>query len=600
MNKQKKPISGFRNWFSGAKFGTILFVYFTISALIIVLLVCLSMYDRMRGQYRAAVTEENKIITEQTAQTVESYVQQVMKLSDSVYYDVIKNEDPESKETGQKVTLLYNSQKELVKNIVVFSFNGEVLLTSPAAIISEDSSVTREAWFSDALNQTENMLFSLPHVQKMFENSDGSYQWVVTFSRSIELLRGNRTSKGVLMIDLSYSGISRLFDNISLGKQGYLYLVDSEGRLIYHPKRMLINSGLATEANEEHSQLKDGNHTCYVDGKPQSVSVKTIGYTGWKLIGVTPMPTLYDNNLKTTLLMVFIIGSMIFLLALVNYIITYRLSAPINELEKSISHLEAGELDTPVYIGGSYEIRQLGISISNMANRIKQLMADIVSEHEAKRKSEFDALQSQINPHFLYNTLGIIIWMIENEEKAEAVRIVTALGRFFRISLSRGKNIIPVKNELEHVRNYLMIQQRRFKDRFEFHFKYDESIDSLASMKLMLQPIAENAVYHGMEYCDGDGEITIRAYRKEDDLYFEVEDNGLGMTKERAYSVLYGDDYVEPSSANGSGIGVRNVNERIKLYFGEEYGLEIISEPDEGTLVRIHLPARNYEDMEKQ
>lgn len=207
-------------------------------------------------------------------------------------------------------------------------------------------------------------------------------------------------------------------------------------------------------------------------------------------------------------------------------------------------------------------------------------------------KNEFDVLQSQINPHFLYNTLDIIVWMIENEKQADAVKVVTALARFFRISLSRGKSIIPVRDELEHVRNYLMIQHMRFKNRFTYEIEADEDVMELASVKLILQPLVENAVYHGMEFMDGDGEIRIRVYRDGEDLYMKVSDNGLGMTKEQVKGMFTDKPHVK--SGSGSGIGVRNVNERIRLYFGQEYGLSIESELDEGTVVTIHMRAVPY------
>ena len=225
-------------------------------------------------------------------------------------------------------------------------------------------------------------------------------------------------------------------------------------------------------------------------------------------------------------------------------------------------------------------------------------MNDIVAEHESKRKSEFDTLQSQINPHFLYNTLDIIVWMIENEQKQEAVKVVTALARFFRISLSKGRSIIPVRDELEHVRNYLTIQQKRFKNKFIYQIEAQEEVLSLASLKLMLQPLVENAIYHGMEFMDGDGEITVKVERNEDRLCFTIADNGLGMTKEQVEGLLTGE--TRSASKKGSGIGVKNVNERIRLYFGEDYGLEIFSEPDEGTAIQICLPAVPYEELSEK
>ena len=250
-----------------------------------------------------------------------------------------------------------------------------------------------------------------------------------------------------------------------------------------------------------------------------------------------------------------------------------------------------------MYTGGSYELQHLGRSIGDMAKRIKKLMQDIVAEHESKRKSEFDTLQSQINPHFLYNTLDIIVWMIENEQKQEAVKVVTALARFFRISLSKGKSIITVHDELEHVRNYLTIQQMRFKNKFVYEIRAEEDTMGLACLKLMLQPLVENAIYHGMEFMDGDGLIEIQVKKEGKDLWIEVRDNGFGMTKEQVENLLSEKPHV--SSRRGSGIGVKNVNERIRLYFGEDYGLIIESEPDEGCLIRCHLPVKEYvEPME--
>ena len=238
------------------------------------------------------------------------------------------------------------------------------------------------------------------------------------------------------------------------------------------------------------------------------------------------------------------------------------------------------------------ELSVLNSSFNQMVEEIGHLVEDIRVEELNLRAAELRVLQEQINPHFLYNTLDIIVWMIENEKQADAVKVVTALARFFRISLSRGKSIIPVRDELEHVRNYLMIQHMRFKNRFTYEIEADEDVMELASVKLILQPLVENAVYHGMEFMDGDGEIRIRVYRDGEDLYMRVSDNGLGMTKEQVEGMFTDKPHVK--SGSGSGIGVRNVNERIRLYFGQEYGLSIESELDEGTVVTIHMRAVPY------
>ena len=211
----------------------------------------------------------------------------------------------------------------------------------------------------------------------------------------------------------------------------------------------------------------------------------------------------------------------------------------------------------------------------------------MVMEQEAKRKTELDALQSQINPHFLYNTLDSIVWMIEGEQYKEAISMVTALSRLFRISISKGKTIISIADEAEHARNYMNIQKVRYKNRFVFSMEMEKRILQYSTIKLVIQPILENAIYYGMESMDGDGIIRVHGYEKDGDIYIDVDDNGPGMPQEIVDYLLTDNDRVHKK---GSGVGLLNVHQRIRLYFGDAYGLEIHSEPDVGTCVRIHLP----------
>ena len=570
----------------------IIFIYFTLTALAASVFIGISLYTRLSGQMADTIQEENQILINQINRSMDSYLQTIMKLSDSLYYGVIKNADLSDGSIGSEITLLYDNNKDNIENIALLSKDGQMLESVPAARLKSNVDVIDENWFKNALLKTENLHFSTPHVQTIFDGSESQYRWVISMSRAVEITNGPYTDQGVLLIDIRYNSLERLFDGVNLGNGGYAYLISSDGEIIYHPKAQLIDSGIVKENNQESAGLKDGNYEEVFDGEKRIVSVKTVGYTGWKIVGVTPLDGMSLNNIKTKLLMVFIIAFVLFILSIINSYISTRITDPIKELEKAVNEIEQGNLEVEVRSAGSYEIQHLGTSIQSMARRIRKLMNDIVAEHESKRRSEFDTLQSQINPHFLYNTLDIIVWMIENEKQSEAVKVVTALARFFRISLSKGKSIIPVKDELEHVRNYLMIQHMRYKNKFTYDIEADEDVLELASLKLMLQPLVENAIYHGMEFMDGDGEILVRAWRREDDLYMSVSDNGLGMTQEQVEHLFQAADHT--SSGRGSGIGVKNVNERIKLYFGEEYGLRIDSEPDEGTEITIHLPAVPY------
>lgn len=571
-----------------------IFIYFTITSLIAVLLIVISIYSRLSSQLSDTVKQENISLVNRVGSSLEVYLRNIMKLSDTIYYGIIKNVNLSEESINEEMKLLYNSNKEQVLNIALISKEGEAISVVPASRLRKKFAVNKEEWFINALNKTENVHFSRPHVQKIFENGDNGYRWVISMSRAVEITTGGSTEQAVLMIDMAYQGLDSVLDEVSLGNGGYIYLMDSAGEIIWHPKFELIASGRVKENNLLTATYSDGSIEEEFNNMVQTVVIKTVGYTGWKLVGVIKGTGISLNTLKTRLFIVFVISLIIFIVVLINSYISFRVTDPIRELEKSVKKLEEGNLDADIYMGGSYEIQHLGKSVQDMKYRIKGLMQDIVTEHEEKRKSEFNSLQAQINPHFLYNTLDIIVWQIENEKQSEAVHTVTALARFFRLSLGKGKNIVTVKAEIEHVKNYLMIQHMRFKNKFDYEFDVENDVLELSSLKLMLQPLVENAIYHGMEFMDGDGLITIKAWREDNELYLSVADNGLGMTEDKVNLILAGRS--NSGNGRGSGIGVKNVNERIKLYFGEGYGLKIDSEPDVGTTITIHLPAKSPEE----
>ena len=571
-----------------------IFIYFTITSLIAVLLIVISVYSRLSSQLSDTVKRENISLVNRVGSSMEVYLRNIMKLSDTIYYGIIKNVNLSEESINEEMTLLYNNNKDQVFNIALISKEGKPISVVPAARFRKNFDVAQEEWFVNALNKTENIHFTRPHVQKLFEKGSNGYRWVISMSRAVEITTGGSTEQAVLLIDMAYQGLDSVLDEVSLGNGGYIYLMDSMGEIIWHPKFELIASGRVKENNLIAATYSDGSMEEEFNNTARTVVIKTVGYTGWKLVGVIKGTGISLNTIKTRLFIVFVIFLIIFIVVLINSYVSFRVTDPIRELEKSVKKLEEGNLDADIYMGGSYEIQHLGKSVQDMKYRIKGLMQDIVTEHEEKRKSEFDSLQAQINPHFLYNTLDIIVWQIENEKQSEAVHTVTALARFFRLSLGKGKNIVTVKAEIDHVKNYLMIQHMRFKNKFDYEFEIAEDVLELSSLKLMLQPMVENAIYHGMEFMDGDGLIKIKAWREADELYLSVTDNGLGMTEDKVAMVLAGKS--NSGNGRGSGIGVKNVNERIKLYFGEDYGLKIDSEPDVGTTIIIHLPAKKYEE----
>ena len=566
-------------------------MYFTVTAIIAIALISLIIFQRFTNSLNATIIEENSGIVGQLGESVDSYLRNAMKVSDSIYYNVIKNTDISNDDIKKGMNLIYVNNDNMIDDIALISGKGELIESMPALRLKDNSNVLEKDFFKKSMAESEYINFSMPHIRDLFDRNENSYSWVISLSRAVEVTDEGKATQALLLINLNYRYFEEIFSNVNLGNGGYVYLTNDRGDIIWHPKQNEIYSGRFNEDNKYAATLKDGITVENLSGKNLTLNVRTIGYTGWKLVGVTPSAALGIDGIKFRFFVLFVADLFLFLLAMINAFISDKISNPIKSLDGSVREIESGNLDVEILPSGSYEVEHLGKSIKNMLGRIKVLMSDLVAEHNAKRKSEFDTLQSQINPHFLYNTLDIIVWMIENENSDKAVNIVTALAKFFRISLSKGKNIITVKDEVEHVRNYLMIQNMRFKNRFEYSIDVDEKVLSYSSLKLMLQPLVENAIYHGMEFMDGDGEIDVKVFKEDDSLYFTITDNGLGMSEDMVETLL-SKDFVP--SKKGSGIGVKNVNERIKLYFGSEYGLKVESEPDEGTKITIHLPAVVY------
>lgn len=571
-------------------------VSFTLVSIIGMLFIGVFLYQSYGKASEKVVINDSRQLLNQVEMNLNTYLRNTMRISDAIYYNVIKNVDFAEENMSQELNLLYEVYKDNVVSLACFTSEGELLSAVPMGSLKEGVDVTSQGWFASAVDKMENLHFSELHVQNIFETSNNRYYWVISLSRGVEITSNGKMSQGILLVDMDFSAIGQIFAQINDRELGYVYLINNDGEIIYHPRQNLIFSNMIEENNMVAADYEDGAHRENFQNESRMVVVKTVGYTGWKIVSVTPMESFYQDFSRTKIMAIIIIVLAILVMIFANQFVAVRIVQPIKYLEASIRKNWAEE-EPHIYIGGSPEIQHLGETIRSMVGQLRQLTDDIVKEQQQKQKSELDALQSQINPHFLYNTLDSIMWMVESEQYEDAISMVQALGKLFRISLSKGNNIISVEDELMHAQNYLDIQKYRYKNKFTSYFEVEENIGEFKTIKLIIQPLIENAIYYGMEYMDGDGEIYIRAYTKEEDLYIEVEDNGLGMPPEQVERLLT--DHTR-SRSKGSGIGLRNVHQRIQLYFGAKYGLEITSEPDEGTMVRIHLPKTREVETERK
>lgn len=572
----------------------ILSLSFTAVAVVGMIFLGLTLFLRFSASSNQQAANSSQRVLSQVNLSLDAYLRSMMRISDTMYYRVIKNADLASEDLGEKLNLLYETNRSSVVSIALFAADGSLVVSRPLSALKSGVTPKEQDWFVTATQRIENLHFSTPRVQNLFLDTDYRYRWVVSLSRHVELTRGGKTQGGVLLVDMSFGGIEQICKDVEVSPNGYLYLMDREGEIIYHPRQQLIYGGLLEENNAVATGYKDGSHTERFLNRQRQVTVKTVGYTGWKLVAVEPVNGLWDDYGPLLLFVLFVVFFSVFLLVFVNLYLSERISGPIRALDRSVKALEAGEGETSLLVNGPEEITHLSHSIQSMVSTMRYLMQDILAQEQQKRKSELDVLHAQINPHFLYNTLDSVVWMNENGRTNEAILMVTSLARFFRISLSRGENIIPLTDELEHARHYLNIQRMRYKKCFTATILMEEEVKALYTVKLIVQPVLENAITHGMASSDEDGEITVHAFRENEDLIIEVMDNGLGMPSEICEGLL---DINHPApSSGGSGIGLRNVHQRIGLTFGKRYGLQIFSEPDVGTRVRICLPVLTKEE----
>jgi len=555
---------------------------FTVITILGMLYVGITLYNKfsVTAEQNASITTRQ--IIEQVSFNLDYYLKSMLEISDYINMRVyIDQYEPDARFSDQ-LDMFLKTRKDIV-NLAVFSSTGELIVAAPAGNLKKDANVLEQSWFKIAMGKPNTYFFSLPHVQNLFKSQ---YNWVVSLSRNITFYRMDEGVHGVLLVDMNFKAIDDLCGKVNMGKKGCIYIIDSYGSIIYHPQQQLIYAGLKEENTYDVLKHLDGSYIENSGSRKRMVTIKTVNYTGWKIVGVSDIDEIVTINREIGKSVIIILMFGILFVTFISAFISKKISQPVKMLEKSMKMVENGQFDINIDIKGEDEVVRLAQTFKLMVVKIRSLMEQILVEQEEKRKSELDALQAQINPHFLYNTLDSIVWTAESGEIRDAIAMVNALAKFFRISISKGRNIITMQEELEHARNYLIIQKIRYKGRFKFEFETQEEALQCKTLKLILQPIIENSLYHGFEYMVDEGFIKISTGIVSDKLLVRIRDNGMGIVPDRLENILTDD--AKPTK--GSGVGVKNVHRRIQLYFGCEYGLQIESKLEFGTDVKIWLP----------
>lgn len=525
-----------------------------------------------------AVTSSGQAVV-QVSNAVGNYIddmKEIMELIEESY-----RKDPAERE-GILETLM-KARSDLVA-IFIYDENKNLIHSYTGSYQRKENYLCNLSYVERDSYEPDEIYISKPHVETMLTDY---YPWVVSMQQEIE---GENGQKNRVVIDIRFSKIANYVDDVGIGQHGYCFIIDRDGEIIYHPQQQLIFSGLKEEQTKDIRTYADGS---YQESK-LIYAVKSLDNCDWRLVGVSYINELVTNQVISIFrFLAVILGSILLITLLTGFIMSRVISRPIQQLVKSMEEFEKNAAGYSYRsIGGTSEIQALSQSFDHMVVRVQELMMKVRNEEITLRKTELKALQAQINPHFLYNTLDAIGWLCEEERSHDAVEMVNALARLFRISISKNHELIPIEKEIEHARSYLKIENFRYKNQFTYTFKVDEECLPYYCNKITLQPIIENAIYHGLNRMVDEGHIIIRIYGDGEDIVFEVEDNGTGMTPEQCRSILL----KEPG--DNSGIGIKNVNDRIRIYFGEKYGLWIESEPDEGTRVIIRMPRVKEADYE--
>lgn len=496
------------------------------------------------------------------------------------------------KDEGQQSYLQkYNIQQELdsivearkdVINIILIGSNGELIVNDPQLKLKKDLDFKEQSWYTKAL-QNKGTQFSESHVQNLFV---GQYGWVVSCSTLLEDPK-DQSVLGMLLIDLNYNLINDMVSKIQLGEKGYLFVISPTGDIVYHPKQQLLYSDIKKENIDLILKSPDGNIKIKEEGLEKQYTIATSTYSGWKVVGAVYLDDLapYAPYLMRFFIIVCLLAVLVAVLSAV--LLSTSMLHPIKDILKSMNQFKNGDLDAYIDIQQNNEISQIAKEFNAMTIRIKTLIRENKAVEKAKRKTELKALQDQINPHFLYNTLDSIVWMSEVGNNKDVVAMTSSLAKLFRISISKGNQIITVEEELEHVKSYLTIQKIRYGSKLDYKIEAENALLKNKIVKVIIQPIVENAIYHGIKNMPDTGTIDIRVAIEKENMVITVSDDGVGMKQEIIDRIL---DPVHNKGVELQGVGISNVIERIKLNYGEEYGLQYESEFYGGTRVKIVLP----------
>ncbi|MCG4610090.1 sensor histidine kinase [Anaeromassilibacillus senegalensis] len=518
----------------------------------------------------------------ETIEKMVNYIQ--LELQDTPFFTMETEDAPgwESETDYIRSVLenVANSHREVAG--IFIATKEDLYVSTGMSRISRDP-FQNERWYREASeNPEEIQLISVVTGRNIVTNRSYSIDDVFSLAKAVQDPETGEVL-GVILLDIRHDIIQSSINGVTIGEKGFVFVMDQEDNIVYTP----VN-GIVYRVNPKWVKAMEPM-SVQIQGGSYQIRSELSPYTGWRTVGVFSMDEVMSSvNTIVYILFTCVIISLV-LVVIVSFKFSRTLTNPIFKLKRLMKQAESGDLTVRFNFQHNDEIGELGQSFNHMIARIDQLIQMVYVEQENKRTAEMKSLQEQIKPHFLYNTLDTISWMARDYDAEDIVRLVDALTNMFRIGLSHGKDIITVKEEITHVSNYLYIQKIRYKDKLNYVIHVDESLYAIEVPKLILQPLVENAIYHGVKAKRGGGTITITGVPEGENLVFTVQDNGAGMPQEKVEELNRRMSERSVLDEQKS-FGLFYIRERIQLCYGTGYGVHVESALGEGTRVTITLP----------
>lgn len=550
--------------------------------------------------YKESIEEETNMHTIQTMDQVKNNIEIHLNEMNNIIYYLAKENDviefmradaleqvklSQLNDLVRERTAIYELRHPEIAGIIAVSRNKQFASNTIKQITRDP--LTEEKWFQAAVSDSEQFhLFSHPIGRNIKEEPNLSADQVLSVAKAVHDPITNDIL-GVILIDMKLDFIQHNVESVSLGKNGFIFIMDENGGVVYSPVNPIVYR-IAGEWITEQS----GSLVKPIFNRDFKIFYNTFSDTGWRIVGAIPLNELL--KVVTDLQIATVIIAMVTLLFafIASWFFTNSIVRPVDKLRSLMRKVEEGELYIRYPVRREDEIGQLGNSFNKMVEEIENLINMVYVEQKEKREAELKALQAQIKPHFLYNTLDTIHWMAQERNADDIVEMIVALTNLFRIGLSRGNEIISLSQEIEHVESYLVIQLERYENKLDYHIEIAEELSDHKVLKIILQPLVENAIYHGIKSRVGKGMILINGFKEDNCLRLVVEDDGVGISEEKLQQ-LREDIQLNRQAERKNSYGLFNVHERIQLTYGSEYGISIDSVEGKRTVVTITLPLAN-------